>query len=225
MRIVSWNEKDFPDLPAWQVTKDAQKGARMFRGASILGLQEIGEQADHEAFQLAFGKRFTYVFPNERTPILFNNIYFKKLDGYWRKTHDSVPGRTKYMGYGAVKLKFKLRPRLKPFWVFNTHMMPPPQDAVWRKYWNIHWLEMKADIANKHRAGLDVFLIGDLNIDELSSSQVHPKAVILAHHKKDYIILIPGNNGNKYARERTKVYMREFYTDHGVLELIESVWA
>lgn len=221
MRLVSWNEKDLPDLAAWQVEQDARTGRKKFGGSTLIGLQEIGEPEDHSAFRRAFKKPFTEYFKTRPIPIIANSRYMGLNDLRYIKVHDGIAHRTPHRGYVRARVHMKLRPYLKPFYVINTHMISSPQkDDAGRRLWAQHWKALQDEVARLNGQGYDVFILGDLNRTNLPS-KIHEKQQVIAHHLLDYILYVPGSIGNTVSRKGVqRVYQKEFYTDHAVLEVI-----
>lgn len=212
MKLLTWNEKDNPDLPAWQVLADARTVKRRARGASIIGGQEFGEKADHNAIDRAFGRRWSHTPRIQATPLIWNKRRFGLLDMGWVKTHGGVAHVTPHRGFTWGLFKQRWRLRLEPFYVYNTHLISKPylsaaRDAMWDR----HLHKMRAHIALKHATGRDIFVVGDFNRKTVPN--LHPDQILLTTHWLDHIICIPGANGNR-IRVNGKFVVRGVYTDH-----------
>lgn len=219
-RFVTWNERDNPDLPPGQVQADFNLGKRMFKGSVLLGFQEIGEVADHVSLGRAFTKPFVQLFRRKPTPIVYNSRYMKADALQYVVAHGGLAGRSPQRGYSIARIKLRYRPRIKRFYVINTHMVSKPDKDEWgREHWEQHWHSMQREVLDLHSAGYDVILMGDLNRVKLPS-KIHPLQRVLAHNGLDWILYVPGANGNLVSVSDVNTYQKQFYTDHAVLELV-----
>jgi hypothetical protein len=211
--LGSWNEKDNPDLPDWQVRSDARRIKRRFRGASIIGCQEIGERADHRSLASAFGLRWGRFPKNEATPILFNRFRFRLLEHSYIRCHSGIRAITPHRGYAKARFAIRRRWRLRPFRVYATHCISKPTTSMERaRLWAKHIDILRADIAVAALAGEDIFVVGDFN--KKKPPHLHPRQVVLKSHWVDHIIWIPGTAGNRVRAKDVFVMREPLFTDH-----------
>lgn len=219
MRLVTWNEKNYPDLPHAQVVEDCRRMARLFgRGPTIIGGQEFGEAQDAAALEGAFsGWQVVGKYP---TPILLNPRFFRVLDAGHRRTHGGMPKVSPERGFSWVLVQRRRRPRVRPFVVVNTHYVSgawsrsPKRDQEWRRdRWREHHAELSAFIVQQNAAGRDAYLLGDMNRRGIDPATFTGAAVTLAEHSLDYVILCPAEP-RRVGDVTARVVRDHLHTDH-----------
>ncbi|HSX67221.1 hypothetical protein [Nocardioides sp.] len=220
MRLVTWNEKDFPDLTPAQVRSDARAMAKLVRGgATIIGAQEIGDPSDLEALKAAFpGWR---VIGGRPTPILLDPDRFEVLETWHVQTHEGKAGISPHRGYTAATVGVR-RPRglSAAFTVINTHYVSGAwtaghrPDLAWRREkWNTHHRAIADAIALEHVHGRDVFVIGDMNRVSYDPATLAKGAYTLAKHGLDHIVYAPAVRP-QVRKVTRRVIRRDLHTDH-----------
>lgn len=213
IKIGTWNERDNPDLPDRQVRSDARRVKARFRGASIIGCQEIGEAQDHRALHEVFGVRWRQVAKGQATPLLFNAIRFQLLARAYVQTHGGIAHVSPHRGYVKGLFSVPLPNSIAPWWVYNTHLISKPGSSAERlRLWRKHIRMMREDIADQHRDGRDIFVTGDFNVTR--APLLHNDQRVLAHHWLDSIIYIPGTVGNRVKVLDTFHVLGDLFTDH-----------
>lgn len=190
MLIITNNEQDNPDLPAWKVIQDQRKVRRVTQGMSprfVLG-QEFAEGADDAAMRAAFGPRFTYLHTERATPIAVPPS-FRVLDHGWDMAHRGIAGVTPTRGPSWCIAESRRRKRLDPIGIINVH-------AINRKpnrpdLWNLNWRAVQHRALTMAGKGLTVFIAGDwndANPRKIASNQRH-----IVKSVNDHIHVIPGS--------------------------------
>lgn len=81
--------------------------------------------------------------------------------------------------------------------VWNTHTVADAYTGrartaveLRRRYWNMLWDTLAAEVAELHAQGIDSVGTADLNRNPLPG-KLHPDAVVVAHRNLDYVIAVP----------------------------------
>lgn len=218
MRLVTWNEKNKPDLAPDEVIFDCNKMAENFKSRdTIIGGQEFGEDADMISLTNAFSG-WTLVGKGP-IPMLLNPKYFKVLDSGYVKTHSGMPNISPERGFNWVLVKRLNRPTVKPFIVIDTHYVSGAFDASksmhdWRLLsWRTHHAILIKFVAKQNAAGKDVFLMGDMNKRNYLASDFGPLAYILSAHGLDHILACPAKK-KQFKKLNAFAFMDFLFTDH-----------
>lgn len=218
LTIMSWNEKDNPDLPDHQVRADARRVKRRAEGHGpvIIGAQEFGERQDHRSVMDVFGRiRYGQVAPNEATPIIYNRRRLEVLDWGYVRCHGGIARVTPHRGFTQAQFRYRFRRTVEPFWVFATHLISKPTMNQQRgKLWLLHIEKMAATIAaTAAQTGQDIYVVGDFN--RHTTPSLHPRQRVLVDHWLDHVIWVPGQgHGSKVKVDQTFVMHGDLFTDH-----------
>lgn len=218
MRLVTWNEKNEPDLPPWQVRSDCQSMARLVgRGATIIAGQEFEDRSDRAALEEAFpGWLVEGAYP---VPLLANPRYFEVLASGYELAHGGRAGISPHRGFSWMLTRRRFRPRVRPFVTVGTHMVSGAwtdghEAQAWRRdRWREHHAKLAAFVAQQNTKGRDVFVLGDMNRTAYDPKTITAQARTLAHHGLDHIVYAPAD-GLRIRNASGRTIRERLYTDH-----------
>lgn len=199
MRLVTWNEKNNPDLAPAQVASDCRRMASLVgRGATIIAGQEFEDRSDRASLEAAFpGWLVEGAYP---VPLLINPRYFRVLDSGYRVTHGGLAGVSPHRGFSWSLAKRRRRPRVKPFVAVGTHYVSgawteePRKAQQWRRdRWREHHAELSAFVIQQNARGRDVFILTDANQVNYDPKTITATARTLARHGLDHIVYCPAD--------------------------------
>lgn len=218
MRLVTWNEKNEPDLPPHQVESDCRTMARLIgRGATIIGGQEFEDRSDRASLERAF-PAFTVAgaYP---VPLLLHSRYFRVIKDGYVVTHGGLRGVSPHRGFSWALSERRYRPLIKPFVAVASHYVsgawtPGHTAQAWRRdRWREHHSILTAFIARQNSVGRDVFLMVDANRVDYEAKSITATSRTLARHGLDHIIYSPAG-GSRVKGVTGSTIRADLHTDH-----------
>ena len=218
MRFVTWNEKNEPDLPEWQVTADCRAMARLVgSGPTILGVQEFEDRSDRASLEAAFpGWTVAGAYP---VALLLNPRYFRVVKDGYVLCHGGLRGVSPHRGFSWAVVRRRYRPLVKPFVAVAGHYVsgawtPGHEAQKWRRdRWKEYDAELAAFVARQNAAGRDVFILVDANRVNYDPTTLSAAARTLAHHGLDHIVYCPAV-GSRVKGVSGRTIREDLYTDH-----------